>query len=135
MGIADSIIEANKKPNYKVDELGIRVSNKPDYVVIRILERNRRELMADPYAGLIHNRRYRTELWKGNRQLEKSKKTIYELAALNRNIKDYELDNIWSLLLKYTYQLDESKIVIGKHTYWDIEKGELCHTNERMITI
>ncbi len=135
MDLADRVIEANEKPDYDVDELGIRISDKPDYVVIRILERNRREMIENPDAGLVHNRKNHTELWKGNRELKKSKHTIYELAELDRTLRDYEIDSIWNLLLKYTYELDESKIVIDEHTYWDTEKGELCHTEERMITI
>lgn len=135
MNLADEIIEANNKPDYNADELGIRISDKPDYVVIRILELNIRELGENPNAGLIHSRKNQTQLWKGNRELVKSKNTIYELADLDRRLKDYEIDKIWNLLLKYTYQLDESKIVVDEHTYWDTEKGELCHTKERLITI
>ena len=138
MDLADRVIEANERfddEGYEKDDLGIRISDKPDYIVIRILEKNYQDLKKDPDSGLVHSRKNRTELWKGNRQLEKGKKTIYELAAISRILKDYEIDQIWDLLLQYTYQLDESKIVVGPYTYWDMEKGELCHTKERMITI
>ncbi len=135
MDIADKIIEANEKPDFEMDELGLGVANTPDYIAARALYRNTLELREDPYAGLIHNRNNGSELWKGNRQLFKSKNTIYELADLHRNLRDYEIDAVWRSLLKNTPALDESKIVIDEHTYWDIEKGELCYTKERMITI
>ena len=135
MSLADKIIEANEKPKYDVDELGLGIADTPDYIAARALYRNTLELREDPDAGLIHNRKHGSELWKGNRQLQKNKQTIYELAALNRTLRDYEVDAIWRSLLKNTPELDESKIVIDEHTYWDIDKGELCHTDERMITI
>lgn len=137
MSLADKVIEANERQErgYELDELGIGIANTPDYIVARILYRNTLEMDQDPTAGLIHTRRHKAQLWKGNRELEKSKKTIYELANLNRLLKDYELDAIWDSLLKNTPELDESKIVVNRHTYWDIENGELCYTKERLLTI
>lgn len=137
MSLADQVIEANKEQErgYELDELGLGIANTPDYVVARILYRNTLDMEQDPTAGLIHTRRHKTQLWKGNRELYKDKKTIYELANLNRVLKDYELDAIWDSLLKNTPELDESKIVVNRHTYWDIEKGELCYTKERLLTI
>ena len=137
MSLADEVIEANKEQErgYEVDELGLGIADTPDYIVARILYRNTLELKRDPTAGLIHTRRHNAQLWKGNRELEKNKKIIYELANINRALKDYELDAIWNSLLKNTPELDESKIVVNRHTYWDIEKGELCYTKERLLTI
>lgn len=135
MSLADKVIEANNKPKYEVDELGLGIADTPDYVAARALYRNTLELREDPDAGLLHNRNHGTELWKGNVKLEKSKKTIYELANLNRTLKDYEVGAIWRSLLKNTPELDESKIVVDEHTYWDTEKGELCYSKERLITI
>lgn len=136
MSLADKVIEANKEERgYETDELGLGIADTPDYVVARILYKNTLELEQDPSAGLIHNRKHRSELWKGNRELAKSKRTIYELANLNRRLNDYELDAIWRSLLKNTPELDESKIVVDRNTYWDIERGELCYTEERLLTI
>lgn len=137
MSLADQVIEANKEQErgYELDELGIGIADTPDYVVARILYRNTLEMEQDLTAGLIHTRRHKTQLWKGNRELHRDKKTIYKLAKLNRILKDYELDAIWDSLLKNTPELDESKIVVSGHTYWDIEKGELCYTRERLLTI
>lgn len=137
MSLADKVIEANEKQErgYELDELGLGIAKTPDYVVARILYRNTLELEQDPTAGLIHTRRHKTQLWKGNRELYKNKKTIYKLANLNRMLKDYELDIIWDSLLKNTPELDESKIVVDRHIYWDIEKGELCFTKERLLTV
>lgn len=137
MSLADKVIEANERQErgYELDELGIGIANTPDYIVARILYRNTLEMDQDPTADLIHTRRHKTQLWKGNRELHKDKKTIYELANLNRLLKDYELDAIWDSLLRHTPELDESKIVVSGHAYWDIEKGELCYTKERLLTI
>ena len=76
-----------------------------------------------------------TEMWLGNRQLDMDKKTIYELADINRTIKDYEVQTIWSSVMNHSLSLDETKIIVDDYTYWDIEKGELCHTAERMVAI
>lgn len=137
MNLADQVIEANKEQDrgYELDELGLGIADTPDYIVARILYRNTLELEGDATAGLIHSRKHGTQLWKGNQELDKSKKTIYRLAALNRILKDYELDSIWDSLLKNTPELDESKIVVDGYTYWDIDKGELCCADERMINI
>lgn len=137
MSLADQVIEANKEQErgYELDELGLGITKTPDYVAARILCRNTLELKQDPMAGLIHTRKYGTQLWKGNRELNKSKKTIYELANIDRMLKDYELDAIWDSLLRNTPELDESKIVVNKHTYWDMDKGELCYTKERLLII
>lgn len=137
MSLADQVIEANKEQErgYELDELGLGIANVPDYVVARILYRNTLDMDQDPTAGLIHTRRHKTQLWKGNRELRRDKKTIYKLAKLNRTLKDYELDAIWDSLLKNTPELDESKIVVSGHAYWDIEKGELCYTKEGLLTI
>lgn len=137
MSLADQVIEANKEQErgYELDELGLGIVDTPDYVVARILYRNTLEMEQDSTVGLIHTRRHKAQLWKGNRELYKDKKTIYELANLNRTLKDYELDAIWDSLLKNAPELDESKIVVSGHTYWDIERGELCYTKERLLTI
>lgn len=136
MNLADKVIEANKKPEYEVDEYGIRlVPEDPEYVAARIVFKNLYERKKNPDAPLLHNRRNMTEMWLGNRQLEMNKKTIYELADINRTIKDYEVQAIWSSVLAHTRSLDESKIIVDEYTYWDIEKGELCHTTERMVAI
>lgn len=136
MSLADKVIEANKKPEYEVDEYGIRLVPKdPEYVAARIVFKNLYERKENPDAPLLHNRRNMTEMWLGNRQLEMNKKTIYELADINRTIKDYEVQAIWNSVIAHTRSLDESKIIVDEYTYWDIEKGELCHTTERMIAI
>ena len=137
MNLADKVIEANKEKekSYDLDELGLGIADTLDYIVARILYKNTLEMRQDANAGLIHNRRHRTQLWKGNKELIKSKKTIYELANLSRVIKDYEFDEIWNSLLRNTPELDESKIVIDRHIYWDTERGELCYTKEGLLTI
>lgn len=136
MSLADKVIEANNKPEIERDEYGVikKVDN-PEYIAARIVFKNLYERSQNPDVPLLHNRKNRTELWLGNRQLEKSKNTFYELAGINRTIKDYEIQIIWDAIMAHTRSLDESKIAVGEHTYWDIEKGELCHTDERMITI
>ena len=136
MNLADQVIEANKKPEYEVDEFGIRLMpNEPEYVAARIVTKNLFERKKNPDAPLLHNRRNTSELWLGNRQLSMDKKTIYELADIKRQIRDYEIQVIWNSVLTHTCALDENKIMISSHMYWDIEKGELCHTTERMVAI
>ena len=136
MNLADKVIEANKKPEYEVDEYGIRLEiNNPEYVAARIVFKNLYERKNNPNAPLLHNRKNMTEMWLGNRQLEMDKKTIYELANIKRPIKDYEVKTIWASVMAHTRSLDESKIIIDDYTYWDVEKGELCHTTERMVAI
>lgn len=136
MSLADKVIEANKKPEYEVDEYGVRlVPEDPEYVAARIVFKNLYERKKNPDAPLLHNRKNMTEMWLGNRQLEMNKKTIYELAGINRTIKDYEVQAIWNSVMAHTRSLDESKIIVDEYTYWDIEKGELCHTTERMVAI
>ena len=136
MSLADKVIEANKKPEYEVDEYGIRLEvNNPEYVAARMVYKNLFERKKDPDAPLLHNRRNMTEMWLGNRQLEMDKKTIYELADVKRTIKDYEVQTIWDSVMHHTLSLDESKIMVDEYTYWDIEKGELCYTKERMVAI
>ena len=136
MSLADKVIEANKKPEYEVDEYGIRLEvNNPEYVAARMVYKNLFERKKDPDAPLLHNRRNMTEMWLGNRQLEMDKKTIYELADIKRTIKDYEVQAIWDSVMHHTLSLDESKIMVDEYTYWDIEKGELCYTKERMVAI
>ena len=136
MNLADKVIEANKKPEYEVDEYGIRlVTEDPEYVAARIVYKNLFERKEDPDSPLLHNRKNMTEMWLGNRQLNMDKKTIYELADINRSIKDYEVQTIWNSVLAHTLTLDESKIIVDDYTYWDVEKGELCHTAERMTWI
>lgn len=136
MSLADKIIEANSKPKVERDEYGVlKKIDDPEYIAARIVFKNLYEKKKDPDTPLLHNRKNKTELWLGNRQLEKNKKTFYELADIRRTIKDYEVQIIWDAIIAHTRSLDESKIVISEHTYWDIEKGELCHTDERMITI
>lgn len=136
MSLADKVIEANKKPEYEVDEYGIRlIPEDPEYIAARIVYKNLFERKKDPDAPLLHNRRNMTEMWLGNRQLEMNKKTIYELADINRVIKDYEVQTIWNSVINHTMSLDESKIIVSEHTYWDIERGELCHTKERLVAI
>lgn len=136
MSLADKVIEANKKPEYEVDEYGIRLVPKdPEYIAARMVYKNLFERKKDPDAPLLHNRRNMTEMWLGNRQLEMDKKTIYELADIKRTIKDYEVQTIWDSVMRHTLSLDESKIMVDEYTYWDVEKGELCYTKERMVAI
>ena len=136
MNLADKVIEANKQPEYEVDEYGIRlVPEDPEYVAARIVFKNLYERKKNPDAPLLHNRKNMTEMWLGNRQLEMNKKTIYELADIKRAIKDYEVQTIWNSVINHTMSLDESKIIVSEYTYWDVEKGELCHTTERMVAI
>ena len=136
MSLADKVIEANKKPEYEVDEYGIRlVPEDPEYIAARMVYKNLFERKEDPESPLLHNRKNMTEMWLGNRQLNMDKKTIYELADINRAIKDYEVQAIWNSVLAHTPTLDESKIIVDDYTYWDVEKGELCHTTERMTWI
>lgn len=136
MNLADKVIEANEKPEYEVDEYGIRLEiNNPEYVAARIVYKNLFERHKNPDTPLLHNRKNKTEMWLGNRQLEMDKKTLYELADINRIIKDYEVQAIWNSIIDHTLSLDESKIIVDDYTYWDVEKGELCHATERMMWI
>lgn len=136
MNLADKVIEANKKPEHKVDEYGIRlISENPEYIAARIVFKNLAERKKDSSVPLLHNRKNMTEMWLGNRQLDMDKKTIYELADINRTIKDYEVKTIWASVIAHTRSLDETKIIVDDYTYWDVEKGELCHTTERMVAI
>lgn len=136
MNLADKIIEANNGPDPERDEYGVlKKIDDPEYVAARIVFKNLYEKRKDPDSPLLHNRRNKTELWLGNRKLEKNKNTFYELAGITRTIRDYEVQIIWDAIMEHTLSLDESKIAVGEHTYWDTEKGELCHTDERMITI
>lgn len=137
MDLADKVIQANEKQEKgcKVDELGLGVVDTPDYIAARALYRNTIELRYDPSAGLLHTRKHGAQLWKGNQELEKSKNTIYRLAAWNHSLKDYELEAVWASLLKNVPELDETKIMVDGHTYWDLEKGELCHTTERIVAV
>lgn len=136
MDLADQVIEANKKPDYEVDEYGIRlIPNSSEYVAARMVFKNLFERKKDPETPLLHNRKNMTEMWLGNRQLVMDKKTIYELADIKRAIKDYEVQAIWDSVIAHTRSLDESKIIVNEYTYWDMEKGELCHTTERMVAI
>lgn len=136
MNLADKIIEANNKPEIERDEYGvIKKVDDPEYIAARIVFKNLHEKEKDPDVPLLHNRKNKTELWLGNRQLEKNKKTFYELADIRRTIKDYEVQIIWDAIMEHTRSLDESKIVVDEHTYWDTEKGELCYSKERLITI
>lgn len=136
MSLADQVIEANKKPEYKVDEYGIPLfPENTEYVASRMVHKNLFDRKENPDAPLLHNRKNMTEMWLGNRQLTMDKKTIYELADIKRPIKDYEVQAIWDSVLAHTRSLDENKIIINEYTYWDVEKGELCHTTERMVWI
>ena len=136
MSLADKVIEANNKPKIERDEYGVlKKIDDPEYIAARIVFKNLHEKEKDPDAPLLHNRKHKTELWLGNRQLTKDKKTFYELAGIKRTIKDYEVQIIWDAIMAHTRSLDESKIMVSEHTYWDLETGELCHTDERMITI
>lgn len=136
MDLADKVIEANKKPEYEVDEYGLPLlPGGTEYIAARMVYKNLFEREEDPDTPLLHNRRNQTEMWLGNRQLNMDKKTIYELADIKRSIKDYEVQAIWSSVLAHTRSLDESKIIVDDYTYWDVEKGELCHTTERMVGI
>lgn len=136
MNLADKVIEANSDSGPERDEYGVlKKIDDPEYIAARIVFKNLYERRKDLEAPLLHNRKNGTELWLGNKQLEKNKNTFYELAGITRTIKDYEIQIIWDAIIDHTLSLDENKIAISEHTYWDIEKGELCHSEERMITI
>ncbi len=136
MGLADKVIEANNKSEYETDEYGIRLEIKnPEYVAARIVYKNLFDRRKNPDTPLLHNRKEKTEMWLGNRQLEMDRKTLYELADINRYIKEYEVQAIWKSIMDHTLSLDENKIIVDDYTYWDVEKGELCHATERMMWI
>lgn len=134
--LADKVIEASRKNPDRddgYDELGIIISNKSEYYVARALRINylNRMFGEEPdESAMLHTRNNGEELWLGHKYLTYSPRTIYSLIKINKSLQMWQLAEIWDLLLKYAPPLDESKILIDPHTYWDIEKGELCHTDE-----
>ena len=134
--LADQVIQANKQEqNSNIDELGIGIADTMDYVVARILYINTLERKKDPRAPMLHTRKNRTELWKGNLHLECGKDTIYELSHIYRRLKDYEIAEIWATLLRFVPELDDSRIIISDGLYWDTETCELVRTNEDLLWI
>ena len=112
------------------DELGIRIFNSTDYIIIRILEINRQQ-----GNGLLHTRNGQRELWLGQERLYKSAATVYRLSKYNGRLRDWHIESIWEKLLNILPYLDESKLVISDHLYWDIEAGKLAFSKENLLTI
>lgn len=112
------------------DELGIRIFNSTDYIIIRILELNRRQ-----NNGLLHTRKNQRELWLGQEQLHKSAATIYRLSKYNGRLRTWHIESIWEKLLDILPYLDENKLVISDHLYWDIKAGKLAFSKESLLTI
>lgn len=112
------------------DEFGVRIFNSTDYIIIRILEINRQQ-----GNGLLHTRKDRRELWLGQERLQKSAATIYRLSKYNGLLRSWHIESIWEKLLDILPYLDESKLVISDHLYWDIEAGKLAFSKENLLTI
>ena len=137
--LADKVIEANESTTSvnnanngypeEFDEYGIKIYDNAEYYVARALRINFLSRINDN-APLLHTRRNRSELWLGHKQLYPDSGTIYSLTDANNKIPHWQMNKIWNLLLEYAPALDESKILIDNHTYWDIEKGEMCHTDD-----
>lgn len=135
--LAEKVIQANKANSSRAegyDELGIKIYNNAEYYVARALRLNTLSRIGNN-APLLHTRNQRTELWLGHKLLQYSPHTIYALVEPKKPIPEWRRIEIWKLLLKYAPELDESKIIINNHTYWDIEKGELCETDEYLEAI
>ena len=137
--LADKVIEANESElessvsnnGYpeEFDEYGIKIYDNAEYYVARALRINFLSRINDN-APLLHTRRNRSELWLGHKRLSLTTDTIYSLTDANSRIEQWQMNKIWKLLLEYAPALDESKILIDNHTYWDIETGEMCHTDD-----
>lgn len=135
--LAEKVIQANEADNSRpegYDELGIKIYDNAEYYVARALRLNTLSRIGSD-APLLHTRNNRKELWLGHKELEYSPHTIYELVEPKNKLPEWRRIEIWKLLLKYAPALDESKIIINNHTYWDIEAGKLCHTDEYLEAI
>lgn len=131
MDLAERIANANKKTVvidgeiHDTDEYGLPIfEDHPDYIAARILKKNYDEYSVGR-ADLLHTRRNKKELWLGHEFLPQNKKTIYRLAATKQRIDDWMVPQVFELLLRCCYRLDESKIIVDKDHYWDKEEGEL----------
>ena len=137
--LADKVIEANESTSFAnnanngypegFDEYGIKIYDNAEYYVARALRINFLSRI-NGAAPLLHTRCNRSELWLGHKQLYPDSDTIYTLTDANNKIPHWQMNKIWNLLLEYAPALDESKILVDNHTYWDIETGELCHTDD-----
>lgn len=142
--LADKVIEANESTSSasnanngypeEFDEYGIKIYNNAEYYVARALRINFLSRI-NGAAPLLHTRYNRSQLWLGHKRLSLTTDTIYSLTDANSRIEQWQMNKIWNLLLEYAPALDESKILIDNHTYWDIEKGELCHTDDYLEAI
>ena len=135
--LAEKVIQANEADSSRpdgYDELGIKIYDNAEYYVARALRLNNLSRIGDD-APLLHTRNNRTELWLGHHQLDYSPQVIYTLVAPKGKIPEWRRIEIWNTLFKYAPALDETKIIINNHTYWDIEKGELCETDEYLEAI
>ena len=137
MDLADKVIKANKKPQNTegYDELGIKIfKDNPEYLAARALRINYLDRL-DGRPELLHTRNNRTELWLGHRQLKEGQDAIYRLTLYRGVLKPWLVATTWKKLLEFAPPLDETKILIDAYTYWDIEKGEMCHSNTPLEAI
>lgn len=112
------------------DELGIKITDSTDYVVIRILELNRIK-----NRGLLHSRDDRTTLYIGETLIKQNSRSLYRLSRYPHSLTQAQQDIIWERLLEVVPYLDTSKVVISDHLYWDYELGQLCYTDTPLLDI
>lgn len=141
MGLADKIADANRRKmiingvEHDTDEYGLPIfEDRPDYIAARILRKNYTEYSVGK-ADLLHTRRHRKELWLGHELLPQNKKTIYRLAATKQKIHDWMVPQVFEMLIRCSYELDESKILVDEEHYWDKETGELKEVEGDMPAI
>lgn len=137
MDLAEKVIRANERPGNKegYDELGLKIFNdNPEYLVARALRLNYLRRL-DGKPELLHTRNNRTELWLGHKQLSLTPETIYRLTLYQGLLKPWLVISTWDKLLEFAPPLDETKIIIDAFTYWDIEKGEMCHSDTALEAI
>lgn len=140
MDLADRVIRANNESGRTVqngfDELGLRIfEGSPDYLAARALRLNYLDRMSGKSSALLHTRNNKTELWLGDKWLTESPGALYRLTKYKLPLSPWLVVSAWEKLLEFAPALDETKLIIDAYTYWDIEKGELCHSDEALEAI
>lgn len=137
MDLAEKVIKANERLENRegYDELGLKIfKDNPEYLAARALRLNYLRRL-DGKPELLHTRSNRTELWLGHKRLSPTPDTIYKLTLYQKTLKPWLVISTWDKLLEFAPPLDESKLLIDAFTYWDIEKGELCHSDTALEAI
>lgn len=140
MDLADRVIRANNEAGRQVhegfDELGLKIiEGSPDYLAARALRLNYLDRMSGRTTALLHTRNNKTELWLGDQRVQESSGGLYRLTRYRRTISPWLIIATWETLLEFAPALDETKLIIDAYTYWDVERGELCHSNEALEAI